>query len=416
MADALAMRLEQAGFLRPDYQGGTLANIPATAAALLGVPFVGLPPVEQGLWSPLAGDVRNVVVLLIDGMGINLLAREAALFDQSIAPPTVRGQLTSIFPSTTVAALSSLWTGASPAQHGLVGLTLLLPEVATMMFVLTFAPRSGGTADDLAAAGIDPETFLRFPGVGEQLARQGVHVHSFNAAELLNTPLSRMFARGVSGQTGSSGWTQLLAQIRTHLEQSTAERSLSIGYWPQVDSLSHYNGWDSPGVAAELGTTLVAVQSELFDKLSPAARAGTVVIMAADHGQTIVPRSGHHYVESHPELQRMLLMRPAGELRVPYLYARQGARNEVLSYFDDRLSDEFLALPSDEALAAGLFGPPPYAAETALRLGDVVVISRDSNILAVESERGLAQLLKGMHAGMTPDEMQIPWLGWRLDR
>ncbi|MEZ4515476.1 MAG: hypothetical protein R3C44_01100 [Chloroflexota bacterium] len=51
-----------------------------------------------------------------------------------------------------------------------------------------------------------------------------------------------------------------------------------------------------------------------------------------------------------------------------------------------------------------------------MRLGDVVVIGRDGYVLAVESERNLAERFTGMHAGMTPAEMRIPWLAWRLDK
>jgi hypothetical protein len=419
-ADDVRQRVHQqlttAGFLPPNYQGGTLANIPATAAALLEAPFDGLPPIDTALWSPLAGDVRHVVVLLIDGMGVNLLAREEAAVDRALATPHARGELTSIFPSTTVAALSSLWTGAAPAQHGLVGLNLLLPDLGTMMFVLTFSSRLSANPNELIAAGLSPEAFLRAPGVGEQMVPYGVDVINFNARELLDTPLSRMFSRGVTRQSGSSSWTEQLGQIRAHLERPHHGKTLSIGYWPKVDTLAHYTGWDSAEVAAELADTLTTVQSELFERLSPAARQGTVVLMLADHGQTITPHSHHIYIEAHPELHRMLLMRPAGELRVPYLYVRQGARPDVLDYFAERLPNEFLALPSDDALAAGLFGPSPYAPETAVRLGDIVVLSRGGHVLATELERGLAERFVGMHAGMTPDEMRIPFLGWRLDR
>ncbi len=194
-----------------------------------------------------------MVVLLIDGMGVNLLAREAALFNQTIQSPTVRGELTSIFPSTTVAALSSLWTGVSPAQHGLVGLNLLLPDLGTLMFVLTFSSKVASLPDDLIGAGMSPEAFLRYPGVGEQLTNRGVHVHSFNASDLLDTPLSRMFARGVSEQTGSHGLPQMLGQIRGQLEQSGSGKSLLIGYWPRVDTLEHTNGWKSETVADGTG-------------------------------------------------------------------------------------------------------------------------------------------------------------------
>lgn len=412
----LESRLRAAGFVPPNYQGGTLASIPATAAALLDVPFAGLPPVAETLWRPLAGDVRHVVILLVDGMGANLLAREVATVERVLDAPHTRGALTSIFPSTTVAALSSLWTGAAPAQHGVVGLNLLLPDLGAMIFMITFSSLVSGTADDMLRAGVSPESFLRAPGLGEQLVAQGIHVESFNAAELLNTPLSRMFSRGVSGQTGSSGWRQMLGQIRAHLERPRDEKSLSVAYWPKVDTYAHLSGWNSAEVATELRDVLQAVQTELLEKLSPRGRAGTVVLLLADHGQTLIPPRGHFYLETHPELQRMLLMRPAGELRVGYLYARQGARDDLVGYFDQHLADKFLALPSDEALAAGLFGPPPYAPETAVRLGDVVVISRDDYVLATEMERGLNERFIGMHASMTPDEMAIPFLAWRLDR
>ena len=55
-------------FVLPDYTGNTIGNIPATVAALLNIPFTGLPPLRD-VWRPLAGDVRRVIVILLDSMG-----------------------------------------------------------------------------------------------------------------------------------------------------------------------------------------------------------------------------------------------------------------------------------------------------------------------------------------------------------
>lgn len=62
-------------FVWPDYTGGSIANIPATVAALLDVPFTGLPPLRQPLWETLTGDARRVVLLVLDGFGGNLARR-----------------------------------------------------------------------------------------------------------------------------------------------------------------------------------------------------------------------------------------------------------------------------------------------------------------------------------------------------
>src|SRR5688500_6133824 len=93
-------------FIRPAYNGRSIANVPATVAALLGAPFGGLPALEDSLWRPLSGDVQRVVVLLVDAFGWNLFQQEESRLAGLVQRAAVRGSLTSIFPSTTVAALS----------------------------------------------------------------------------------------------------------------------------------------------------------------------------------------------------------------------------------------------------------------------------------------------------------------------
>lgn len=122
-------------FVPPDYTSSTIGNVPATVAALLGVPFTGLRPLPPALWQPL-GQVRRVVLLIIDAFGWNLLQKERHHLPELVNRAAIRGQITSVFPSTTVAALSSFWTGLGPAQHGMVGLNLFMPQYAVTMQTL----------------------------------------------------------------------------------------------------------------------------------------------------------------------------------------------------------------------------------------------------------------------------------------
>jgi hypothetical protein len=114
MDDSLPLSLP-AEFVPPDYEGGTIANVPATVAALLEAPFAGLPPLRDELWRPLTG-VKRVVVLLVDAWGWNLLEQERDNLARLLGRTAVSGQVTSIFPSTTMAALSSVWTGTAPGE------------------------------------------------------------------------------------------------------------------------------------------------------------------------------------------------------------------------------------------------------------------------------------------------------------
>ena len=81
------------GLVAPDYTGNTIANLPATIAALFGIRGPGLPPLRKTLWEPLldGGAVRRVVLILVDGMGQNLMhlrEEDVAWLAQSA---TVRG-------------------------------------------------------------------------------------------------------------------------------------------------------------------------------------------------------------------------------------------------------------------------------------------------------------------------------------
>ncbi len=401
-------------FLRPSYNGGSIANIPATAAALLDAPFEGLPPLHDALWRPLAG-VKRVVVLLVDAWGWNLLTQERERIENLLSKVTVQGRLTSIFPSTTVAALSSVWTGVAPAQHSMVGLRLFMPDYAVITQMLSFTPTFGKYPDALIEAGLDPESFLAVPGFAEQLTAVGVDVHAFKGREIVNSALSRMHDRGVTADHGVSSLADMFVQMRQLLEAKAGERLYINAYWPMVDTLSHIYGWDQEPVAAELRAILTLLETELLQKLSVAARQDTAVFITADHGQVVTPKEQRIHLDDHPQLKQMLLMRPAGEPRTAYLYAKHGRQADILQYIQAKLAHAMVAFPADGALAAGLLGPLPHAAQTAERVGDVIATMREGYVLLTTAEQKKADRMKGRHGGMTRAEMEVPWLGFRLD-
>jgi hypothetical protein len=404
-----------AEFLPPDYNGGSIANVPATIAALLQVPFAGLPPLPGPLWQPVGHDVRRVVLITLDAVGQNLVDKEAERLAPYLAETAVRGQLTSIFPSTTVAALSSLWTGSAPAQHGLAALYLLFPEYGTIGQMLNFSPIFGKYPEALIDAGLKPEEYLPVPGLAQQLAAGGIPTYAFKGAAIVKSALSQMHGRGVAESFGAWSMADMMVEVGRLLDEKAGEPLFISAYWPSIDTISHMRGWNGPQTAAEFHMLWQQIHQTLRRSLTPAARRHTALFIVADHGQTLSPPAHHVHLADHPELNEMLLMRPAGEPRVAYLYAKQGRVRDVVDYVNENLSRVAVALPTSQALAAGLFGPPPYAAQLDNRLGDVVLLMRHSYLFVHPQDKELIERLYGWHGGMTQAEMAVPWLGFRLD-
>ena len=118
----------------PAYGTGSLADLLPSVLTSLGV---------AGEASPLElAPTGRVVVLLVDGLGLELLARhaDAAPFLSSLAPRP----LTTGFPSTTVTSLSSFGTGLPPGEHGLTGFTSWVQEVEQVVGWLSWRPAGGG--------------------------------------------------------------------------------------------------------------------------------------------------------------------------------------------------------------------------------------------------------------------------------
>jgi hypothetical protein len=224
-----------------------------------------------------------------------------------------------------------------------------------------------------------------------------------------------MLDRGVGTRIGIVSSADLFVQLREVLEQTSGQPAYVQAYWPAVDNICHVYGPAHPSAGAELRTVIYQLQNELLDRLSPAARKDTALFITGDHGQVEAPPEQAINLDDHPQFKEMLLMRPAGEPRTPYLYLRPGYLTAAQAYVEEHWSDAMVAMRSSEALDAGLLGPGPHAVEAAARLGDLVLTMRGGHTLLTGREAAKAHPMRGRHGGLTADEMEVPWIGLRLE-
>jgi len=393
-------------FIMPHYGGYSIANIPATVGALLGVELAGgAPPLPVHLWADLAMDVRCVVLILLDAVGYLHLQRILAEEDSVFRHLAQAGRLVPL-----TAALTTLWTGQTPLGHGFLGTKLLLSDQGVLANMLHLAPAAHKQPEELLDWGWVPEEFVTVPSLAQQLAAGGVQTVAHTYLPYIGDGLTRIFLRGMASVQGYVGFSDLWINLRHTLLRQAAPLFVSA-YWGSTDSIAHLYRPGEP-FRAELRHLARTLEEDFLAPLPAAAREGTLLIITADHGHTTTPPNRAVRFSDHPALQQTLLIPPAGEPRAAYLYVRPGQAEPLRAYVADHLADRFLLLEMERALAAGLFGPEEPTPESRARLGDFLLLARNDSRIIVEEHK---VPMHGHHGSLTPEEMLVPLLLVRLD-
>lgn len=405
------------GYLYPHYAGGSIMNLPDSICAWLGAPGIGNRPLQPALHNLLEGQVRRVIVLLVDALSLHRLQRwmndGTAPVWASLAHRGALAPLTSITPSTTSSALTSLWTGCSPAEHGIPGYEIWLREYGVVASMIYHSPISfQNDIGSLERAGFKPEEFMNLPTLGTQLSAHGIKAYALQHRSIINSGLSQMFFKDVDVR-GYHTLGDLFINLRHLVEDHPKERQYIWVYTGDIDTLSHYYGPDDERTEAAFSSLSYAFEQFFIKRLSPAGRRGTALVLTADHGQVTTPYVQNYELSSHPELARRLHILPTGENRMMYLYQRPGQIEAVREYFQQAFPNQFTFIDPSSAVEQGLFGagnPHPHLLE---RLGDQMVAARGKAYLWWADKKNY---LTGRHGGLTEEEMVVPFLAARLDQ
>jgi Type I phosphodiesterase / nucleotide pyrophosphatase len=417
MPDALIERLRARGFVPPDYDGGGLLNVAATVLDVLGARDETDPQPLRALEPSLRDGVRQVVVILADGLGLGQLRALCAAGDIPFIASIVerarrhdQAQLieaTTVFPSTTAAAIATLHTARTPQEHGNLAYFVWLEEFAQVTQMLRWGPgvhRRGSFFDDPR---IDPRRYAKVGSIYSRLRARGAVPYIIQPELFRLEAMDRMHA----GEAGYAGYylpSSMSVRIRDLLEQRPwgDAPGYVYAYWAGIDSVAHVSGPQSADHATE---------AALFDRALERALASrspgdTLVILTADHGHAFTDPDKLIDLVGDGRLRSLLRNPIAGEPRLAFLHTDKAG--QVKEYLERRYPETFFFLDREEAIAAGLFGRGD--AEIARqRIGDVLAMLGNDRAASIVKVEGQTLRHRGSHGGMSPEEMRIPVLAWR---
>jgi hypothetical protein len=392
--------------LYPAYDGLSLLNFPASLCSWLEAPTLPYCPLQIPELNSIMEGIEQIIVVLIDALSFSRFMQWTSnrTSDSSFEAGSIF-PLTSVVPSTTSTVLTTIWTGRSPAEHGILGYELFLREYGLVANMITHSPAALAKSPGLLyQAGFNPEEALPIPNLGPHLLEAGIETFALLSKNIMNSGLSRMHYTDVDvyGFTTVSDLWHIAKQL-ANLPLNA--RRLIWVYYGSIDTLSHSYGPDSDQVRTEYQSFMNSMRDIFVEGISDDTRGRSALLLLSDHGQIATTQNPHFELSSHPSFTNRLHMLPTGENRFSFLHMRPGQREAVLEYIKRTWPRSFYHLNSHHALEVGLFGPGEPAKESHHRLGDQIIISKGENYLWWASK---PNKLLGRHGGLSFDEMVVP--------
>lgn len=382
-------------FDAPEYGARTLSDLLPSVLAGLGVPGE-----TDRLGLGLDG-VRRVCVLLVDGLGARQLAArpDAAPFLSSAAPRVI----TTGFPSTTAVSLSSIGTGLTPGEHGLVGYLMSVPGFDRAMNPLQWKLHGQGDHVDLLEA-LPPEQFQPRQTAFERAAEHGIAVTKVAPGYQAKSGLTRSGLRGGEFAARFS-IGDLAAMAADGLRRG--DRSLVYAYHGDLDLTGHIRGPASDSWAAELA------QVDLLAKaIAERMPADAALLVTADHGMVQI----HEPVDLDDPAQQAFYLAGVrligGEPRARHVYTEAGAAEDVRARWSESLGAGYHVLLGEDVIDRGWFGPT-VTDDARARIGDILAVSAEDGALIRRSAEPIQSQLIGHHGSLTPIEREVPLLEFR---
>ena len=391
--DRLIAAFDAGDLCRPDATQPNFVDLVRAVATIAGVPDLSLSSNAREIAERI-GEPEHLVFVLVDGLGTHAFADLPA---GSWLREHLAGELQSVFPSTTGAAITSIATGAWPSEHAIVGWWTYLPQLRETACVLPFIRHRDGTP--LLECGV---TFSETFGAPRLLGRMSRATAVSQPTSIIDSDYSGWFGDGAA-----------TIPYRTPLDAAEANAAdiedsnrPTFTYWytPAVDRAMHEHGAASDEARSAI-TEVDAGLEALADRLSG---VNARIVLTADHGHR---NTGTGFpIGPDDPLCAFLRVPPSGDMRTAFYHLQDGARLPFTHEFQDRFGDHFALISTQELDDLRLLGPDPLTSEVRRRVGDFTSLALDDSVMRYTggSDGDHFMHQRSHHSGLSAAEMTIP--------
>lgn len=331
---------------------------------------------------------KNVVFIILDGLGEHIL--------QGVSPKGYFSKnkvdcLTSVYPSTTTAALTTYYSGKPPYETGWIAWSQYFKEYGRAIDMLSH--RESYLHEDISKAKINVfDTLVNYTTVFERIENASPNVKAY---EIMPKYSDRRAKRSIT----ADNIDEIVDNIQTLC--ATPEEKFIMAYSDNPDGLLHKYGTTSEEVKKFVQETEKRIE-ELASKVSE----DTIIIISADHGHKDIEKI--HTLLDYPEILECLYMPISLESRVVGFWVKENMRKEFEERFNNIFKDEFLLMTKEEFLDKNFLGYGDKHPKIDDFLGNYIALSTSSSIIKIETFLVEGKpVKKSTHCGLSKEEMEV---------
>lgn len=370
---------------------------------------------ELGLPATVLGDLPQrydkVILVFVDAFGWRFFQQYQTQlpFLQRVVQQGVASKLTTQFPSTTAAHITTIHTGLPVGTSGVYEWFYYEPLVDRIIAPLLFSFAGDKERETLKQAGMAEQMFFPTQTIYQQLAQQGVRSYCFAHQNYAHSPFSRVVCDGAEIVPYRTVPEAIVNLTETALH--TPAPAYFFFYIDSIDSMGHQYGPSSPQFDAEVRTFWLILEQLLHPRLSHLHN--TLLLITADHGQTEVsPEQTIYLNHLSPSIESLFRTNaqgqplvPAGSPRDMFLYVQDDCLDKAHDLLTVQLGDRATICRTQALVKQGYFGNQPSSTFLE-RLGNLVILPHQHETIWWYEKDRFEQHHWGHHGGLSCDEME----------
>lgn len=319
---------------------------------------------------------KNVVTILCDGMGSNILDR--MLDKDAFLIKNRLNTITTVFPATTVAATTSLMTGLNPVETCMLGWDMYYKEIDKTITVFLNSEKGDSEYKPLQEAIDYNHKHMIRKSIMDEINEKGIYkgYTLFPFGENAYKDLDDMY-KIIEDKCNEDGMKYIYA------------------YDIDPDHTMHEIGCDKKeikDIIKNINERIEALSKKLTD---------TIIFVVADHGHHNVQNL---FIKDYPDIEDCLLRNTSLESRAVNFFIKPDKKEIFVKLFNKYFSNDFDLYSMEDVIDSKLFGDGKENPIFRDSLGDFLAIGKTNKTLLYTG----SEVLQSQHAGYTDDEIYVP--------
>lgn len=326
---------------------------------------------------------KNVVIILFDGMGSNII--DKVLPQDSFFIKHRIKTITTVFPATTVAATTTIQTGLNPVETGMLGWNMYFKEIDKIINVFPETEKGDKEERHLEESEEFKKKYMKTKTIVQDINK----TEKYKAYKLF--PF---------GDDSYSNTDEMFKRIEKLCSEEG--KKYIYAYDVEPDHSMHRQGTYCDEVK-----DIIKDRNEKVEQLRKKIH-DTVIFVIADHGHIAIENV---FLKDYPDIVDCLEKNTSLEPRAVNFFIKQEKKEVFVELFNKNFGKDFDLWTREEVINKKLFGDGEENIIFRSALGDYLAIAKGNKALLYNGDKEFLS----SHAGYTDDEILVPLVAIEID-